>query len=321
MQANKKQPFTLHNFTESGILAVLVLLCIIIWAVNPVFMGVGNILNVLRTTSYVLIIATASTMLMITGGLDLSVGSQMGLGGILVGTFLVNGVPVVISILLALFLNAIIGLANGFFVVKRKIPPMIATIGTMYIARGLCNGMTKGMPVYPLPSGFAPLGNGTLGGIPYVVFIAIIIAIIANYFLRNTTFGRSIYAIGGNQDVARLSGIAVDKIKMSVYVMTSLAATFTGIIMTSRIESAQVTLGTGYEMSVIASIVIGGTSTMGGSGSILGTVIGAMLMSVVENGMVLMRVSVYWQNVVVGSIIIVAVMLDMLRKERAGIRI
>lgn len=293
MQSKGKRKVTFHNFTEAGILLVLIVLCIVIWLINHVFLSLPNVLNVLRTTSYVLIIASMTTMVMISGGLDLSVGAQMGLGGILVGTFMVNGVPVVAAILLTLAINALIGLANGYFVVRRKIPAMIATMGTMYIARGICNAMTKGMPVYPLPKEFAPLGNGHLFGIPLVVFIAGAVALLAHLALKHTVFGRDVYSVGGNADAARLSGIPVQKIKMATYVLNSLAATFTGIVMTSRIESAQVTLGTGYEMTVIASVVIGGTSTLGGSGSILGTIIGATLMAVVENGMVLMRISVY----------------------------
>jgi ribose transport system permease protein len=177
------------------------------------------------------------------------------------------------------------------------------------------------MPVYPLPPAFGQIGNGTIFHITYSAYVAVILALFLNYVLRNTTYGRSIYAIGGNQDAARLSGIKVDLIKMSTYIFSSLAATLVGIIMTSRIESGQVTLGTGREMTIIAAIVIGGTSTLGGSGSILGTVIGCLMMAVVENSMVLMRVSVYWQSVVIGIIMIMAVLLDVLRKERAGMRV
>jgi ribose/xylose/arabinose/galactoside ABC-type transport system permease subunit len=311
----------MHGFTEAGILVILIVLCIIISIVNPVFFSPANLQNLLRTTSYIVIVACLTTAVMISGGLDLSVGSQMGLGGILVGTLMVHGVPIILAIILTLLANSVIGLLNAFIVVKRKMPPMIGTMGTLYIARGICNVITKGMPVYPLPPGFGLLGNGTLLHITYSAYIAVAVALFMDYVLRNTTYGRSIYAIGGNQDAARLSGIEVDAIKMSTYIFSSLSATFVGIIMTSRIESGQVTLGTGREMTIIAAVVIGGTSTLGGSGSILGTVIGCLLMSVVENSMVLMRVSVYWQSVVIGIIMIVAVLFDVLRKERAGIRV
>jgi ribose/xylose/arabinose/galactoside ABC-type transport system permease subunit len=210
---------------------------------------------------------------------------------------------------------------NGLIIVKRKVPAMIATMGTLYIARGFCNVITRGSPVYPLPESFGRLGNGLFLSISYSVYIAIAIALFCNYVLRNTTYGRSVYAIGGNQETARLSGIAVDKIKILAYIFSSLSATLVGIIMTSRMESGQVTTGNGREMTIIAAVVIGGTSIQGGSGTILGTVIGGLLMAVVENSMVLMTVSVYWQSVVIGIIMIGAVMLDVLQKERAGLRV
>jgi ribose/xylose/arabinose/galactoside ABC-type transport system permease subunit len=311
----------IHGFTEAGILVILLVLCVIISLVNPLFFSGANLQNLLRTTSYIVIVACLTTTVMISGGLDLSVGSQIGLGGILVSTLMVHNIPIILAIILTLAANSIIGLLNGVIVVKRKMPPMIATMGTLYIARGICNVITKGMPVYPLPPAFGLLGNGTFLQVTYSAYIAVAVALFMNYILRDTTYGRSIYAIGGNQDAARLSGIAVDAIKMSTYIFSSLSATLAGIIMTSRIESGQVTLGTGREMTIIAAVVIGGTSTLGGSGSILGTVIGCLLMSVVENSMVLMRVSVYWQSVVIGSIMIVAVLFDVLRKERAGMRV
>jgi ribose/xylose/arabinose/galactoside ABC-type transport system permease subunit len=269
----------------------------------------------------VVIIACLTTLVMVSGGLDLSVGSQMGLGGILVSSFMVMGISVFLAILLTFVVNSIIGILNGVIVVKRKIPPMIATMGTLYIARGFCNVITKGVPIYPLPESFGRLGNGSFLYVSYSVYIAIAVVLIFNYILHNTTYGRSIYAIGGNQDAARLSGISVDAIKISTYILSSLSATMVGIIMTSRMESGQVSTGNGREMTIIAAVVIGGTSTLGGSGTILGTVIGSLLMSVVENSMVLMTVSVYWQSVVIGIIMIVAVMLDVLRKEKAGLRV
>ncbi|MDR2631949.1 MAG: ABC transporter permease [Spirochaetaceae bacterium] len=321
MKLNKIRNKNIGSFTEAGILVILLVFCVIISFVNPVFISGANLSNLLRTTSYIIIVACLTTIVMISGGLDLSVGSQIGLGGILVSTLMVHGIPIILAIILTLAANSIIGLLNGVIVVKRKLPPMIATMGTMYIARGICNVITRGMPVYPLPPAFGMLGNGTFLRITYSAYIAVAVALVMDYVLRNTTYGRSIYAIGGNQDAARLSGIAVDRIKMSAYVFSSLSATFVGIIMTSRIESGQVTLGTGREMTIIAAVVIGGTSTLGGSGTILGTVIGGLLMSVVENSMVLMRISVYWQSVVIGIIMIVAVLIDVFRKERAGMKV
>jgi ribose transport system permease protein len=321
MRFPKELKAHLHGFSEGGILVILIVLCAIVSFINPVFISGANILNILRTTSYVVIIACLTTVVMVSGGLDLSVGSQMGLAGILVSTFMVQGIPILPAIIFTFAINSLIGFLNGLVIVKRKIPPMIATMGTLYIARGFCNVITKGVPVYPLPERFAILGNGSFLYVAYSVYIAIGVVLLFNYVLRNTTYGRSIYAIGGNVDAARLSGILVDKIKISAYILSSLSASLVGIIMTSRMESGQVSTGTGREMTIIAAVVIGGTSTMGGSGTILGTVIGSLLMSVVENSMVLMRVSVYWQSVVIGIIMILAVMFDMIRKEKAGLRV
>lgn len=318
-QLAKRKGF--HSFDELGILVCLAALCIVIGCINPTFVSWDNLLNVFRTTSYYIIIAAFATLVMIIGGLDLSVGSVMGLAGILVGVMIVNGVPVVLAIVLSMLLCMMIGIANGIISVKGKVPPLITTLGTLYIARGICNVITKGMPISSFPKEFLELGNGTLFGVPYSVYIAVGVVIIVGYILKNTVYGRSIYAVGGNQDTARLSGIQVDKIKISTYILTSLAAAFVGIIMASRLESAQVSLGEGWELTIIASIVIGGTSTAGGSGTILGTVIGALMMSIISNGMVLMSVSVYWQNIVVGAIIIFAVFIDIVRKQKAGLKV
>jgi ribose transport system permease protein len=196
---------------------------------------------------------------------------------------------------------------------------MIATIGTMYIGRGICNAITEGDPVYPLPDVFGNLGNGTFLGVTYSVYVAVVIVAVCAYIMKNTAYGRSIYAIGGNMETAKLSGISVDRIKVSTYIFSSISAAIVGIIMTSRIESGQVTTGSGWEMTIIAAIVIGGVSVMGGSGSIAGAVIGSFLIMVVQNGMILVHVSIYWQSIVIGVIMILAVMFDMIRKERAGL--
>ena len=189
----------------------------------------------------------------------------------------------------------------------------------MYIARGICNGLTKGVPVYPLPENFSVIGNGTLFGVPGSVFFVIMVAFILDFILKNTTFGRSVYAIGGNEETARLSGINVTRIKIMIYLLSSLAAAAAGVIMTSRIESGQTSLGQGWEMTVIASAIIGGTSMLGGSGTVLGTVLGAALMSVISNGMIIMNVSVYWQNIAIGAIIVLSVAIDLISKRRAGL--
>lgn len=301
---------------ESAIIAALFLLCIVISAINNAFYNFENIMNILRTTSYVVIIAIANTFVFIMAGLDLSVGSVLGLGGLMAAYFMkYYNLPVWLSIILGIIPGVIVGLFNGYSIVKFKIPSMIATLGSLYIARGVIYVLTKGAPVFPLPESFVKIGNGDLFGVPYSVIFMLVLAFIGTYVLKNTTFGRYVYAIGGNEETARLSGINVDKVKIIVYILSGVSAAISGIILTSRVASAQVSLGQGWELNVIASIILGGTSMFGGVGSIMGTIIGALIMSVLQNGMVLMNVSPYWQNIVVGIIIVATVGFDQYRRN------
>lgn len=309
----------INKMSELGILLVLVLLCTVVSLVNPTFYSFDNIMNILRTTSYVIIAALAATMVFITGGLDLSVGSIIGLGGLISGVCLAYfKLPVWVSIVAGLMLGVIFGLFNGLAIVKGKIPPLIVTLGTLYMARGLMNVITKGKPVYPLPESFNIIGSGTLLGVPYSVILVAVMAIIVHLILKYTIYGRYIYAIGGNEETSRLSGIDVELVKISVYIISAVCAALSGIVMSARMASAQVSTGTGWEMTVIASVIIGGTSMFGGSGTVLGTVIGALLMTTLTNGMVLMRVSAYWQNVAIGAIIIIAVAIDQYKRRKSG---
>lgn len=306
-------------FNELGVLGALVLLCLVISIANPAFYSASNLINLTRQTSYVVIIAIFMTMVIIVGGMDLSVGSVIGVSGIAVAMFLKMGLPIPFAVIGALAVASLLGAFNGTLIVLLRMPAFIVTLGTMYIARGICNGLTKGVPVYPLPQGFSVIGNGTVFNVPGSVFFVIFAALILDFVLKNTTFGRSVYAIGGNEETARLSGINVTKIKILIYLFSSLAAAVAGVIMTSRIESGQTSLGQGWEMTVIASAIIGGTSMLGGSGTVLGTVLGAALMSVISNGMIIMNVSVYWQNIAIGAIIVLSVALDLISKRRAGL--
>jgi len=307
------------EFNELGIFLVLIAICIIITIVNPIFISGDNLTNMARATSYVIIVSTVSTMVFIVGGLDLSVGSVIGLGGLVTGVCLnYFDLPVWVSICAGLATGAAVGLGNGLLVVKTKLPPFIATLGTMYMARGVMNVITEGQPVYPLPEKFIQFGSGELFGMQYSIYIALGIAVAIHFVLKNTVFGRNLYAIGGNLETARLSGISIGRDRIIVYVLSGLVAALSGIIQTARMNSAQVSTGTGWEMRVIASVIIGGTSLFGGSGSVLGTVFGTVMMTVLTSGMILMKVSAYWQNVVVGAIIVVAVIIDQMKRRRTG---
>lgn len=301
---------------ESALFIALLALCIGISLVNKVFLTFDNLMNVMRTTSYVLIIAIANTFVFIMAGLDLSVGSVMGFAGLITAVFLQMGVPIWLCIMIGMASGAIVGAFNGVAIVKMKIPSMIATLGSLYIARGLIYVITQGRPVYPLPDNFNIIGNGDLFGVPYSVIFVVVLALIATYVLNKTTFGRYVYAIGGNEETTRLSGINVTTVKIIVYILSAIFAAICGIILTSRTASAQLVTGTGWELKVIASIIIGGTSMFGGVGTILGTAIGALIMSVLENGLILVNVSPFWQNVVVGAIIVITVGYDQFRREQ-----
>jgi ribose transport system permease protein len=309
---------------ESGIIIPTVLFIIIIAIVNPVFLSSNNMFNVLRSTGFTLITALGMTLVLIAQGLDLSVGSVLALGGCVSGIAMFTyNIPIFPAILLGCAAGFIIGLANGLVIIKFKIPPLIMTLGMMYMARGIVYIMTKGVPLYPLTQQFQAIEQQDLFGIPKIVVISGILAIIAHVFLTHTIVGRSIYAVGGNREAANLSGINMNKINLICYCITGTLAAATGVIMASRLGSAQPSAGASYEMTVIAAVIIGGTSTSGGSGTILGTTIGALFMNILANAMTIMKISVYWQNFVIGFVLVLAVVIDQIKKEQmllAGIK-
>lgn len=305
-----------HSFRELGIFLSLVAICAFTGIVNPIFLSFENIVDVLRSTSFTLIVAVGMTFVLISAGLDLSVGSTIGLSGIITGWALVSGWPVALAILLGMGAGTLVGLVNGLVIVRFRIPPLIVTLGTMYIARGFVYVVSQGRPFYPFPDSFGFLGQGYFLRIPIGVYLVLVICVAGHWVLRNTVFGRSVYALGGNEEASRTAGIPTQKVKVAIYALSAFAASITGILMASRLSSSQAGAGTGWEMTVIASVIIGGTSLYGGSGSILGTAFGAAIMTVLTNSMVLMRVPVFWQKIVVGVIIIVAVGVDTYRRER-----
>ena len=305
---------------EIGIIIPTILIIILVSIINPVFITFDNIMNIFRQTAFVLMIGITSTMVFISGGIDLSVGAVLALGGCVTGMGILANIPMAISILIGLLSGGIIGLFNGVVIVKLKLPPMIVTLGTMYFARGLVQFLTRGTPVYPFPEQFNNIGQGyILNSIPIVVVVTLVLSIIAHIILSKTAFGRSIYATGGNKETARLSGIKINKVQIWVYALNGTLAALAGIFTAARLGSAQTNAGTGMEMSVITAVVIGGTSTFGGSGTILGTLIGALLMSIISNGMIMMKISVYVQSMVLGILIIFAVVLDQYNRKRSGV--
>ena len=282
---------------------------------NPAFISLANLLNMIRAASYLFIVGVGMTFVLCGRGLDLSVGSQMGLSGIVLGMLMVWWhVPVWASILIALVVGVAAGALNGFLITNLRIPPFIATLATFYSYRGILQGITKAAPIGPMPQGFKAFGQGAFLGIAYVIWFIIVLLLAATFVLRMTKYGRYTLAMGGNVESTRLAGINTRRLTFSLYVLTGVLACVTSIFFNSRFSSVQTTTGTGMELQAIAACIIGGVSLFGGSGSILGTLIGCVFLTVLENGMIMAHISGYWQQAVVGLIIIIAIVIDLARK-------
>lgn len=296
-----------------GLLVIIVALAIL----SPNFLTMDNLMNVFRQVSINALIAFGMTFVILTGGIDLSVGSILALSSALTAGFMVGGMNSILAMFQGILLGALMGAANGVAVAKGKIAPFIVTLATMTIFRGLTLVYTEGKPITGISDSFAfqLVGRGYFFGIPFPVVITVIAFIILYILLRRTTFGRSVYATGGNEEAARLSGLKIDRIKITVYSISGAMAALAGVILTSRLNSAQPTAGTSYELDAIAAVVLGGTSLAGGRGHITGTLIGALIIGVLNNGLNLLGVSSFYQQVVKGGVILLAVLLD--RKRSA----
>lgn len=284
---------------------------------NPRFLTAENIINILRQVSVYAILAVGETFVILSAGIDLSVGSVLALCGA-ISAGLIPSLSLYPAILAGLLLGALIGAINGVAISKGDVPPFVATLGTMAIARSLTLVYTKGGLISPLPPGYQYLGSGYILS-PFLsvpVLITLLLYIVAHLLLTRTTFGRRVYAIGGNEEAARLSGINIARYKILIYMISGLTAGLGGIVMTARLNCAHPQAGLGYELQAIAAVVIGGTSLMGGEGGVGGTLIGALIMGVLTNGLNLLEVNPFWQQAVVGVLIIIAVLLDRLRRRR-----
>lgn len=292
----------------------LLVLITIVTILSPSFLSTKNIFNILRQTSVNGIIATGMTFVILTGGIDLSVGSILAISGAVCASLLASGQNIIIAVLVALIIGAMVGFLNGFIITKGKLQPFIATLATMTILRGLTLVYTDGKPI-TLGSGdlaikFGQIGGGKIFGIPTPALIMILVFAICTFVLKNTQMGRYTYALGSNEEATKLSGLNTDKIKIAVYTISGILASVAGIIITSRLFSAQPTAGDGYELDAIAAVVLGGTSLTGGKGKITGTIIGALIIGVLSNALNILDVSSYYQMMVKGAVILVAVLLD-----------
>ena len=298
-----------------GTFAGLMALCLTLWVATPHFLTVSNLLNVLEQTAINAIVAVGMTFVIISGGIDLSVGSVLAVSGIALGSALQAGAAVPVAIALALAVGLGCGLVNGVLVTFGRLPPFIATLGMMSVARGAALMLAEGRPISGFDDGFRMLAAGRVLMMPAPVIIAGLIYAVAHFVLGHTVFGRATYAIGGNEEAARLSGVHVRYHKTAIYGVAGLMSAAAAVILTARLNSAQPTAGTMYELDAIAATVIGGTSLLGGEGTIMGALIGALIMGVLRNGLNLLNVSSFFQQVVIGVVIIGAVLVDMSLKR------
>ncbi len=314
----KGKEFIIHNARQFGTLIGLIILCIILWILTPHFLTVSNLLNVTQQTAINAIIAVGMTFVIITVGIDLSVGSIMAFSGVVLASALNAGLPIPLAIFIGLGVGLLCGLVNGLLITYGNLPPFISTLGMMSVARGAALLYTQGRPISGFTGSFRFLAVGEILSVPVPVIIMIVVYLIAHILLTRTKLGRYTYAIGGNEEAALLSGINVKLYKSIVYGLSGLLSGLAAIILTARLNSAQPIAGIMYELDAIAATVIGGTSLMGGEGRIVGTLIGALIMGVLRNGLNLLGVSSFIQQTVIGAVIIIAVLVDMaLKKQRS----
>ena len=302
---------------QLGTLFGLIGLCALLTVLTPHFLTVSNLLNVTEQTTINAVIAVGMTFVILSAGIDLSVGSIVALTGVALGSALHSGVPVPAAILLSLTTGAVCGLLNGLLITRGGLPPFIATLGMMSIARGVALLFTDGRPISGFSAGFREISTGRPLMIPAPVLVMIVVYVTAHFVLTRTTFGRYVYAIGGNEEATRLSGVRVGFHKTMVYVVSGVTSAVAAVTLTARLNSAQPIAGMMYELDAIAATVIGGTSLLGGSGTLVGTLIGALIMGVLRNGLNLLGISSFLQQVVIGGVIIAAVLVDSLLNARS----
>ena len=304
---------TMKYMSELTTVIALIILMAVITIINSNFLTANNLLNLLLQVTSNALIAFGMTFVILTGGIDLSVGSILALSSALTAGLLGSGMPVTLAILISLILGCILGMMNGLLISYGKLAPFIVTLATMTIFRGATLVYTNGNPITKGLSDtflFQFLGQGYIVGIPFPVIIMFIVFIVLYDLLHKTAFGKSVYAIGGNEKAAYISGVKLNKVKIIIYSISGIMASISGLIITSRLSSAQPTAGASYEMDAIAAVVLGGTSLSGGKGRILGTLIGALIIGVLNNGLNIIGVSAFWQQVVKGVVILIAVLID-----------
>jgi ribose transport system permease protein len=313
MAADKRKEFTRSMIQLAGMVPVLVVICILFALLTPNFLTQNNMVNVVRQASINIVLAAGMTFVILTGGIDLAVGSVLGFTAVIaVVVSLIPGLDWA-AVPAALLAGALVGVLTGMTVAYIGLPPFIVTLGTYTAIRGAAYLAAGGTTVINSKIGFAWIGNGYVGPVPWLVIIALLTVAISAFILHSTVLGVHVYAVGGNPQAARLTGIPVPFVLIFVYGVSGLLSGLGGVMSASRLYSAQGQLGIGYELDAIAAVILGGTSFSGGIGTVFGTLIGALIIAVLNNGLTLMNVSFYWQLVIKGAVIVLAVMLDKLR--------
>ena len=315
-------------FNKYGIFLIFAVMVLVASVLSPAFVSSTNLINIVRQMSIVGLIALGVTGVIVSGGIDLSSGSVVGLTAVVAASLSQSpeaaaffpglNLPLIVPVLAACVVGALVGLINGSLVAKARIPPFIATLGTYTAVRGAALLYTSGRPISDLTDEYNFIGQGDVYGLPVPIIILVVMAVVTHILYAHTKFGKYIYAIGGNEQAARVSGINASRYKMLIYVYASFLAALAGLVVSSRIGSGQPGLGVGYELDAIAAAVIGGTSlSAGGIGTVAGTIVGALIIGVLNNTLDLMNVSAYWQQIIKGCIIVGAVIIDQL-KNRGG---
>ena len=292
-----------------GLLISFLLLCLVLSLLSDRFLTVGNLTNVLRQSTINLIIAVGMTYVILTAGIDLSVGAVLALSTVVTADLLQRGIPMIPTVLLGLTLGGVLGMASGLLISRVKVPPFVATLGMMTVARGLALTYTQGRPITGMPDAFRFIGTGYLGPIPMPIIVAGVTFLAGYLLLTRTRLGMNIYALGNNPVAAHYTGIATNNYITFVYVLAGSLAALAGMILVARLDSAQPTAGISFEFDAIAAVVVGGTSFAGGEGSLLGTLLGVLVISVLSNGLNLLNVSSFYQPVVTGVVIALALLL------------
>ena len=311
---NRRTFFALHS-RQFGTLFGLLLLGVVLWVSTPHFLTVSNLLNIAEQTAIIAIIAAGMTFVIITAGIDLSVGSVLAFAGVVMASLLRAGVAAPLALTAGVAVGFLCGLCNGLLITLGRLPPFIATLGLMSVARGAALLFTEGRPISGFADAFRYLATGKLLRIPMPVIIMLAVFFIAHFLLTRTKLGRYTYAIGGNEEATLLSGVNVKLYKTLIYGLSGGLSGLAAILLTARLNSAQPIAGMMYELDAIAATVIGGTSLLGGEGNVFGTLIGALIIGVLRNGLNLLSISSFTQQIVIGLVIIVAVLLDMTLKN------